>query len=46
MEPLEQDECYGYLPLLGMGADRIDNLKKVKLKEYLAIVAQTLGKIE
>ena len=45
--PPEQDECYGYFPLLGMGgAGRIDNLKKVKPKEYLAIVAQTLGKIE
>ena len=45
--PVDEDECYGYFPLLGMGgADKIDNLKKVKFREYVSIVAQALGQIQ
>ena len=45
--PPNQDECYGYFPLLGMGgADKIGNLKKVKFREYISIVAQALGQIQ
>jgi hypothetical protein len=43
---IKDDECFGYFPLIGMGgSSRIENLKKVKIKEYLSIVAQSLGKI-
>ena len=40
------EECFAYFPLLGMGGnERADNLKKVKIREYLSIVAQALGQI-
>lgn len=30
------DECFGYTPLLGLGgAEKVENLKKVKLKEHI-----------
>lgn len=44
---LSFDECYGYVPLLGLGgSEKVENLQKVKIKEHLSIIAQTLGKIE
>lgn len=44
---LEYDECYGYVPLLGLGGgEKAENLQKVKIKEHISIIAQTLGKIE
>ena len=44
---LSYDECYGYFPLIGMGgSEKVENLKKVKIKEYISITAQALGKIE
>jgi hypothetical protein len=41
---LAYDECYAYFPLLGVGgvAD-VENLKKVKIREYITIVSQSLG---
>ena len=40
------DECFAYFPLLGMGGtERVDNLKKVKIREYIFVVAQALGQI-
>ena len=43
---LHPDECYGYLPILAAGgAEKIENLRKVKLKDHLSIVAQTTGQI-
>lgn len=45
--PLTYDECYGYVPLLSAGgAEKIENLKKVKIKEHLPIIAQFSGKID
>jgi len=45
--PVSIDECYGYITLLGLGGfDKPENSNKVKLKEYLSIVAQALGKIQ
>ncbi|HEV2880961.1 MAG TPA: GAD-like domain-containing protein [Pyrinomonadaceae bacterium] len=36
-----KDECYGFLPPLGMdGEFSADNLERVKLREHLAILAQ------
>lgn len=44
---LKFDECYGYIPLLGLGgSEKVENLEKVKLKEHISIIAQALGKIE
>ncbi|MDR6546470.1 hypothetical protein J2810_002529 [Chryseobacterium rhizosphaerae] len=44
---VEADECYGYVPLLGLGGpEKVENLQKVKLREHISIVAQALGKIE
>jgi hypothetical protein len=41
------DECYGYVPLLGMGgSEKVENLQKVKIKEYISITTQALGRIE
>lgn len=43
----QYDECYGFVPLLGLGgAEKEENLQKVKIKEHISIIAQTLGKIE
>ncbi len=43
---LGQEECFGYVPLLGMGgSEKVDNLKKVKLREHIELIAQTMGKI-
>lgn len=44
---LNADECYGYVPLLGLGgAEKVENLQKVKIKVHLSIIAQALGKIK
>ena len=44
---LSFDECYAYFPLVELGgAEKVENLKKVKIKEYISIVAQSLGQIQ
>lgn len=41
------NECYGYVPLLGLGGlEKAENLEKVKLKEHILLISQALGKIE
>ncbi len=41
------DECFGYVPLLGLGgAEEVKNLQKVKIKEHISLIAQALGKLE
>jgi len=43
LDQLEWDECYGFLPPMPMGGPgTLDTLKRVKLLEHLAIVAQLL----
>ncbi len=38
------DECYGYVPLLSLGgAEKAENLQKVKLREHLELMYQTQG---
>lgn len=38
---LSYDECYGYVPaLVAGGSDKPENVQKVKLREYLEIIAQ------
>lgn len=40
------DECYGYFPLLSLGgAEKPENLKKVKLREHLELMYQMQGGI-
>ncbi|OCA76383.1 hypothetical protein BBI01_06745 [Chryseobacterium artocarpi] len=42
-----RDECYGYVPLLGLGgAEKVDNLEKVNLKVHISLIAQAVGKID
>ena len=44
---LHPDECYGYVPILAAGGpEKIENLRKVKVKEHLSIIAQTTGQIK
>lgn len=41
------DECFGYVPLLGLGgAEKIANMEKVKLIEHLQVIIHLLGPIE
>jgi hypothetical protein len=41
---LSSDECYGFAPLPALGgAIKKEYLVKVKMREYLAIMAQTIG---
>ncbi|WP_099363747.1 T6SS immunity protein Tdi1 domain-containing protein [Fredinandcohnia onubensis] len=41
------EECFGYTPLLGLGgAEKVENLKKVKLREHILIIAEFMGPIE
>lgn len=44
---LEYDECFGYVPLLGLGgSEKVENLKKAKIKEHIELITQMVGKIE
>ncbi len=39
---LDHDECYGFEPAISLGGSgTLDTLRKVKLREYLSILAQT-----
>ncbi|EAC4137804.1 TPA: DUF1851 domain-containing protein, partial [Listeria monocytogenes] len=41
------DECFGYTPILGMGGtEKVENLKKVKLREHIYLITQFMGPIE
>lgn len=43
---LRFDECFGYAPLLGMGGRRqVEHLRKYKLQEHIALIAQAMGKV-
>ncbi len=40
------DECFGYVPLLGLGGcEKVENLKKVKVREHILIISQLVGKV-
>ncbi|MBB6716820.1 T6SS immunity protein Tdi1 domain-containing protein [Clostridium gasigenes] len=44
---LQYDECFGYVPLLGLGgSEKVENLKRVKIKEHIELITQMVGKIE
>ncbi len=39
-------ECFGYVPLLGLGGtQKIENLRKVKCREHIELISQLVGKI-
>lgn len=43
---LAYDECYGYVPLLALGGtESVSNLKKVKLREHIALITELVGEI-
>lgn len=43
---IEFDECFGYVPLLGLGgSEDVKNLKKVKIREHIELISQMVGKI-
>ncbi|MEK4081042.1 T6SS immunity protein Tdi1 domain-containing protein [Solibacillus sp. FSL W7-1472] len=43
----EYDDCFGYTPLLGLGgAEKVENLKKVKLKEHIRIITEFMGPVQ
>ena len=45
--PLAYDECFGYVPLLGLGGvERVKNLQKVKIKEQILVITELLGPFE
>lgn len=43
---LEYDECFGYVPLLALGGkESVNSLKKVKIKEHIALITEMVGEI-
>ena len=43
---LQFNECFGYAPLLGLGGSRrAEHLRKYKLQEHIAFIAQAVGKV-
>ncbi len=43
---LKFDECFGYVPLLGLGgSERVENLKIVKIREHIELITQLVGRI-
>lgn len=43
---LDHDECFGYVPLLGLGGpETVEHLQKVKTREHIEIITQLVGKI-
>ncbi|MBC1371387.1 DUF1851 domain-containing protein [Listeria booriae] len=40
------DECFGYVPLLALGgAEKVENLQKVKLREHILLISALAGPI-
>ena len=43
---LEYDECFGYVPLLALGGtESVNNLKKVTIREHIAMIYEFVGEI-
>lgn len=43
---IKYDECFGYVPLLGLGgSEKVEHLKKVKIREHIELISQMVGKI-
>ncbi|SFB99705.1 protein of unknown function [Bacillus sp. OV322] len=46
-DELDYEECFGYTPLLGLGGpEKVENLKKVKLKEHILIITEFMGPVQ
>ena len=44
---LKYDECFGFVPLLLLGgAEKLENLQKVKIKTHIDLITQSIGRIE
>ncbi|PEE44572.1 hypothetical protein COL91_18895 [Bacillus pseudomycoides] len=44
---LEYEECFGYPPLLGLGGlEKVENLKRSKLKEHIYVITEWMGLIQ
>lgn len=42
----ENDECFGYVPLLALGGkESVNNLKKVKILEHIALITEMSGEV-
>lgn len=43
---LEYNECFGYTPILAMGGtESVEHLKKVKIREHIALISNFIGEI-
>lgn len=43
---LKFDECFGFVPILPLGgSEKVENLKKVKIKEHIAVIVALAGPI-
>ena len=43
----EYDECYGFVPLLGLGGPReVENMQIVKIKEHIMLIKEMVGVIQ
>ena len=43
---LKQDECFGYVPVLGLGgSEQVENLNKVSTRVHIEIITQLVGRI-
>ena len=43
----EYDECYGFVPLLGLGGKRkVENMQIVKIKEHIMLIKEMVGVIQ
>ncbi|MCM1006334.1 MAG: DUF1851 domain-containing protein [Ruminococcus flavefaciens] len=43
---LSMDECFGYVPILALGGkENVDNIKKVRTKEHIALITDLAGLI-
>lgn len=44
---LEYNQCFGYTPLIGLGgAEKVENLKKVKLREHILVITEFMGPVQ
>ena len=43
---LAYDECFGFVPLLALGGkETVDQIKKVKIREHIALITELAGGI-
>ena len=43
----EYDECYGYVPLLGLGGKKtVKNMQIVKIKEHIMLIKEMVGPVK